>query len=110
MSRARGVIRPVLNHEPARGQLSQLVRAATPADVAAILFDEVPRLRDNGAFGQGHIKTGTLDGVKTIAGYVRDKQGKWQIVVFLINHPNAAAGQGAQDALLNWLVDANPRR
>lgn len=68
------------------------------------------RLRDNGAFGQGHIKTGTLDGVKTIAGYVRDKQGKWQIVVFLINHPNAAAGQGAQDALLNWLVDANPGR
>lgn len=64
------------------------------------------RLRDNGAFGQGHIKTGTLDGVKTIAGYVRDKKGKWQIVVFLINHPNAAAGQGAQDALLNWVNEA----
>src|SRR5688572_18550268 len=49
MSRARSGIRPVLDHEPTRGQLSRLFRAATPADVAAVLFDEVPRLRDNGA-------------------------------------------------------------
>jgi D-alanyl-D-alanine carboxypeptidase/D-alanyl-D-alanine-endopeptidase (penicillin-binding protein 4) len=61
------------------------------------------RLRENGALGQSHIKTGTLDGVKTMAGYVRDKKGKWQIVVFLINHPNAAAGQAAQDALISWM-------
>ena len=63
------------------------------------------RLRDNGAAGQSHIKTGTLDGVKTMAGYARDKKGRWHIVVFLINHPNAGAGQGAQDALLNWLSE-----
>jgi serine-type D-Ala-D-Ala carboxypeptidase/endopeptidase (penicillin-binding protein 4) len=68
------------------------------------------RLRENGAFGQGHIKTGTLDGVKTIAGYIRDRKGKWQIVVFLINHPNASAGQNAQDALLNLLSEAVPER
>ncbi|MDE2599191.1 MAG: D-alanyl-D-alanine carboxypeptidase/D-alanyl-D-alanine-endopeptidase [Rhodocyclaceae bacterium] len=68
------------------------------------------RLRENGASGQGHIKTGTLDGVKSIAGYVRDRKGKWQIVVFLINHPNAAAGQGAQDALLNWVAEGAPDR
>lgn len=67
------------------------------------------RLRDNGAFGQSHIKTGTLDGVKTMAGYVRDRKGKWLIVVFLINHPNANAGQGAQDALLSWLSEATPQ-
>ncbi|HTH95273.1 MAG TPA: D-alanyl-D-alanine carboxypeptidase/D-alanyl-D-alanine-endopeptidase [Rhodocyclaceae bacterium] len=52
----------------------------------------------------GHIKTGTLDGVKSMAGYVRDKKGKWWIVVFIINHPNASAGQAAQDALLNWIA------
>jgi D-alanyl-D-alanine carboxypeptidase/D-alanyl-D-alanine-endopeptidase (penicillin-binding protein 4) len=63
------------------------------------------RLRENGAQGQSHIKTGTLDGVKTIAGYARDRKGKWQIVVFLINHPNASAGQGAQDALLKWIQE-----
>jgi D-alanyl-D-alanine carboxypeptidase/D-alanyl-D-alanine-endopeptidase (penicillin-binding protein 4) len=63
------------------------------------------RLRENGALGQSHIKTGTLEGVKTMAGYVRDRKGKWLIVVFLINHPNAGAGQGAQDALLSWLSE-----
>lgn len=61
------------------------------------------RLRDNPSLGQGHLKTGTLEGVKTIAGYVRDRKGRWQIVVFLINHPNAAAGQAAQDELMGWL-------
>ncbi len=61
------------------------------------------RLRQNGAAGQAHIKTGSLDGVKTIAGYVQDREGKWQIVVFLINHANAAAAQEAQDALLQWV-------
>ena len=63
------------------------------------------RLKDSPATGQGHLKTGTLDGVKTIAGYVRNKRGQWQLVVLLINHPNAAAGQAAQDALLQWLAE-----
>jgi len=61
------------------------------------------RLKLNGVAGQAHIKTGTLDGVKAIAGYVHDRAGKWQIVVFLVNHANAAAAQGAQDALLQWV-------
>lgn len=68
------------------------------------------RLRDNGAMGKGHIKTGSLEGVKTIAGYVRDRKGRWQIVACLINHPNAAAGQAAQDALLSWLAEGAPER
>lgn len=61
------------------------------------------RLRDGDATGQGRIKTGTLDGVKTMAGYMRDRKGHWQIVVFLINDARASAGQAAQDALLNWI-------
>lgn len=60
------------------------------------------RLRDTPAAGQGHLKTGTLEGVKTIAGYVRDKRGRWQTVVLFINHPNA--GQAVQDAFLLWLA------
>ena len=51
------------------------------------------RLKQNGVAGQAHIKTGSLEGVKAIAGYVLDRRGKWQIVVFLVNHPNAAAAQ-----------------
>ncbi|MGE5467627.1 MAG: D-alanyl-D-alanine carboxypeptidase/D-alanyl-D-alanine-endopeptidase [Ignavibacteria bacterium] len=63
------------------------------------------RFNGNGAAGQMHIKTGTLEGVKSIAGYVLDAKGRNQAVVFIINHPNAQAGQAAQDALLQWVYE-----
>jgi len=63
------------------------------------------RLNGNGASGHAHIKTGTLEGAKVIAGYVLDRNGRRQAVVFLINHANAQAGQAAQDALLQWVYD-----
>ncbi len=50
-----------------------------------------------------HLKTGSLEGVKAIAGYVQSRSGKQWVAVFLINHPNAAAGQKAQDALIEWI-------
>lgn len=61
------------------------------------------RLNEKSVAGHAHIKTGTLEGVKAIAGYVLDQKDKWQIVVFFVNHPNAAAAQTAQDALLQWV-------
>ncbi len=63
------------------------------------------RLRDGTTAGQAHIKTGSLEGVKTMAGYVLDTSGRRQIVVFFVNHANAAAAQAAQDALLQWVHD-----
>ncbi len=63
------------------------------------------RFNGNGASGQMHIKTGTLEDAKTIAGYVLDRNSRHQIVVFLINHANAQAGQAAQDALLQWVFE-----
>ncbi len=60
------------------------------------------RLKNNEVTGRAHIKTGTLEGVKTIAGYVRSKSGKQYVVVFLVNHPNAGEADLAQDALLQW--------
>jgi D-alanyl-D-alanine carboxypeptidase/D-alanyl-D-alanine-endopeptidase (penicillin-binding protein 4) len=62
------------------------------------------RLKDSPAASHAHLKTGTLEGVKTIAGYVRSRSGKEWIVVFFINHPYAKAGQDAQDALIEWVV------
>lgn len=61
------------------------------------------RLKDGDVAGQAHLKTGTLKDVKTLAGYIRDAHGKWWIVVFLVNHPRAAAAQAAQDALVQWI-------
>ncbi len=62
------------------------------------------RLRESDASGRAHIKTGTLDGVKTAAGYALDSQGRRHAVVFLINHPRAQLGQPAIDALLLWVA------
>ncbi len=61
------------------------------------------RLKESPAAGHAHLKTGTLEGVKTLAGYVRSKSGKEWVVVFFINHPYAKRGQDAQDALLEWV-------
>jgi serine-type D-Ala-D-Ala carboxypeptidase/endopeptidase (penicillin-binding protein 4) len=59
-----------------------------------------------GAFaGRAHIKTGSLDGVKSLAGYVLDTQGRRVRVVFLVEHPNAAGAQAAMDALLEWTAN-----
>ena len=64
------------------------------------------RLNEKTVAGQAHIKTGSLEGVKAVAGYVLGSNGKRHVVVFVVNHPNAANGQAAQDALLQWVHGA----
>ena len=61
------------------------------------------RLRDTPASSHAHLKTGTLEGVKTLAGYVRSRSGKEWVVVFMINDANARNGKAAQDALIEWV-------
>ena len=61
------------------------------------------RLGDSPARGQAHIKTGTLNGVRAMAGYLLDRKGQRHVVVMMVNHPDAAASAAAQDALLEWL-------
>ncbi len=62
------------------------------------------RLKDAEATGRAHIKTGTLDGVKTAAGYALDAQGRRYAITFFINHPRAQSGSAAIDALINWIA------
>nr|MBL8410555.1 D-alanyl-D-alanine carboxypeptidase/D-alanyl-D-alanine-endopeptidase [Dechloromonas sp.] len=62
------------------------------------------RLNGSEATGRAHIKTGTLDGVKTAAGYALDAQGRRYAIVFLINHPRSQAGSAAIDALIAWVA------
>ncbi len=61
------------------------------------------RFMDTDIAGYAHLKTGSLEGVKSIAGYVKAHSGKQWIVVFIVNHPKAAMAQPAQDALIEWL-------
>jgi serine-type D-Ala-D-Ala carboxypeptidase/endopeptidase (penicillin-binding protein 4) len=63
------------------------------------------RLRDAPVAGKAHVKTGTLAGVRALAGYVLARDGRRFAVVFLINHPNAASAEAAQDALLRWVYE-----
>jgi D-alanyl-D-alanine carboxypeptidase/D-alanyl-D-alanine-endopeptidase (penicillin-binding protein 4) len=60
----------------------------------------------NGFAGQAHLKTGSLEGVRGIAGYLLDRQGRRHAVVFMVNHPQAGEAQPAFDALLEWLWSA----
>ena len=63
------------------------------------------RLGNSPVAGQAHMKTGYLDGVRAISGYVMDTPGRMMAVVFLINHPDARNAQAAQDALLEWVQE-----
>lgn len=93
--------------------MAQLLQDASNHPLSAELKASLPilgvdgsarkRLRDSLAAGHAHFKTGTLEGVKTIAGYVKSKSGREWIVVFFINHPYARRGQDAQDTLIEWV-------
>lgn len=57
----------------------------------------------NGAVGSAHVKTGLLDEVRAIAGYVLAASGRRYVVVAIVNHERAGGAQGAFDALLEWV-------
>jgi D-alanyl-D-alanine carboxypeptidase/D-alanyl-D-alanine-endopeptidase (penicillin-binding protein 4) len=71
--------------------------------VAAVDGTMKKRLSGADVAGQAHIKTGSLTGVRAIAGYVLDARGRRVAVVFIVNHANAGNAQIVQDALLRWV-------
>jgi D-alanyl-D-alanine carboxypeptidase/D-alanyl-D-alanine-endopeptidase (penicillin-binding protein 4) len=101
----------------AAGSLAQLLATAWRSAVMPELMASLPIAALDGTTkkryagvsysGQAHLKTGSLEGVRGIAGYLLDKRGQRHIVVFMVNHPNAAQVQPAFDALLEavWRGD-----
>jgi serine-type D-Ala-D-Ala carboxypeptidase/endopeptidase (penicillin-binding protein 4) len=93
--------------------LGELLLSAAASPYAAELEASLPiagidgtlkrRLNERAVAGRAHIKTGSLEGVRAIAGYVLDAKGRKIIVVFLVNHSRAQGAQAAQDALLDWV-------
>lgn len=65
------------------------------------------RFRRSPAAGRMHLKTGRLDDVSAVAGYVTAASGQRLIAVVLVNAPGAHRGPGEelQDALLQWVYD-----
>lgn len=61
------------------------------------------RLKDSQSNGRAHLKTGSLDGVGAVAGYVLDANNHRHVIVMMVSHAKAAASKNAQDALIEWV-------
>ena len=66
------------------------------------------RGQGSAAAGRAHLKTGLLDSVRSVAGYVLDTQGRRWLVVMLVNHAQAGAAREAMDALVDWVALGAP--
>lgn len=69
--------------------------------VAAVDGTMRKRLHGEPVAGNGHIKTGLLSDVRSMAGYVLDRKGRRHTVVMMVNHARAPEADPAFDALLN---------
>lgn len=68
------------------------------------------RFRDAPEAGRMHLKTGTIDHVSAVAGYVHTPDNRRFAVVVMINAADAHRGPGEeiQDALLSWVFNQPP--
>lgn len=95
--------------------LAQLLVTAWQRPVMPVLMASMPilgldgttkkRLADGASKGMAYLKTGSLEGVSSIAGYVQDQAGKRYVLVVLANHARASAVRAVQDALLKQLIE-----
>lgn len=99
---AQGLARVLV--DAARSDHAEIFRASLP--VAGQDGTMRNRLKGEAVAGQAWIKTGSLNDVRSIAGYVLARSGRLYAVVMLVNGPRAAGSGAAQDALLRW-VHAN---
>ena len=63
------------------------------------------RLRKTPVSARAHMKTGSINSVKAIAGYVLDAKNRRHVVVMLVNDVKASSSKKAQDALINWVYE-----
>ena len=59
--------------------------------------------KETGLFGKAHLKTGSLEQVRAVAGYMLDAQGRRYAVVWMVNGDRAQRSKSAQEAMLNWI-------
>lgn len=95
--------------------LAQLLVTAWQRPVMPVLMASMPilgldgttkkRLAESASKGMAYLKTGSLDGVSSIAGYVQDQAGKRYVLVVMANHARASAVRAVQDALLKQLIE-----
>lgn len=94
--------------------LSRLLLAAWHSPVMPELMASLPilgvdgtlkkRMNGSAQSGRGHLKTGYLEGVRALAGYVLDSGNRRWVLVFLINDAKSLRGKPAMDAMLRWIA------
>jgi len=97
----------------APASLAALLRHVAARDWGGLLRESLPRVGQDGTMrhrlvgeavaGRAWIKTGSLDEVRSIAGYVDTASGRRVVAVLLVNGPAAAASAVVQDRLLRWV-------
>jgi serine-type D-Ala-D-Ala carboxypeptidase/endopeptidase (penicillin-binding protein 4) len=91
------------------GQLGQLLQAAWASPLMPDFVASLPALGLDGTLrrarqnaGLAHLKTGSLNEVSGVAGYVHGPQGRRYVLVALATHPRASAIRTATQALVQW--------
>jgi D-alanyl-D-alanine carboxypeptidase/D-alanyl-D-alanine-endopeptidase (penicillin-binding protein 4) len=81
------------------------VRSEFVSSLAVAATDGTVRKRfiDDDVADQALLKTGSLEGVRALAGYVFGPGGRRYVVVCFVNHRNAARAQPALDLLVEWV-------
>ena len=84
------------------------VRADYVSSLAVAATDGTVRQRfeQDAVAEQAFLKTGSLEGVRAIAGYVFAPNGRNFVVVCFVNHPNAVRAQLPIDLLVEWVYAA----
>lgn len=97
--------------------MSQILKAAFQSPVMPELMSSFPiagrdgtmskRLKEDAIAGKAHIKTGAIDNVRAVAGYVLAKSGRRYLIVCMVNDPNAKQSRNMLNELLNWTYENN---
>ena len=58
--------------------------------------------RSRTATGTAHLKTGSLNDVVALAGYIHGADGRRRVFVAVVNHPDARQSKPALDAMVQW--------
>ena len=93
--------------------LARLLQSAYASPVMPELMASLPITGVDGtlrrakarAVGGAHLKTGSLNEVVAVAGYVHGAGGRRWVLVAIVNHPNAKAARPVVDALIDWTAD-----
>jgi len=99
-------------------QLGQMLVSAYRQPIMPELMASLPilgvdgtvkkRLNETAVQSRAHLKTGSIEGVSAIAGYLLDANNRRHVIVVMVNHSDASRSKAAQDALISAVFSIKP--